>query len=339
MALFNKLSGPILYKDSDEMARQIEVLEALTEKASDPIKSRMLKDIKLLEYGKQGEESVLFELMNSFIPMLILRDLRFEYENLSAQIDYLVITRKVICIIECKNLFGDIEVNKAGDFIRTLSFNGKKVREGIYSPVTQNARHLELLKVVRKSSKSNILLKMMFEKQFDENYKSIIALANTKTILDVRKADKELRNQIIRNDQLITHIKNINNFSKNPISSDKQMHDIAEGFMKLHQPSNVDYTGKYKLELDSREESKVDKEDDNKSDERLYQELKGYRLEKSREEGVKAYHVFTNSQLDELVNNKPISLEQLMKVSGFGEVKVGKFGQDIIDIITKGTVN
>jgi len=185
MGFFDKLNAPILHKDSDEMIKQISILEELKEKASGKTKNLMLKDIKLLEYGKQGEESVLFELTNSFMPMLILRDIRIEHENLSAQIDFVVITRKITFIIECKNLFGDIQVNEAGDFIRTIQFGGNKIREGIYSPITQNKRHLEIIKVVRKNSQTSNLRKMMFEKYFDENYKSIIVLANTKTIIDL----------------------------------------------------------------------------------------------------------------------------------------------------------
>lgn len=363
MGFFDKLNAPILHKDSDEMIKQISILEELKEKASGKTKNLMLKDIKLLEYGKQGEESVLFELTNSFMPMLILRDIRIEHENLSAQIDFVVITRKITFIIECKNLFGDIQVNEAGDFIRTIQFGGNKIREGIYSPITQNKRHLEIIKVVRKNSQTSNLRKMMFEKYFDENYKSIIVLANTKTIIDVRKADKGIRNQIIRNDQLISHMKKVISNSKLEESSDKQMVERAEYFVKVHQPSKNDYISKYdmhpdkplekkveaeskvgakdevqvvyKIEAESKAESKREVKVEVKDEERLYQELKLYRLEKSREEGIKAYTLFTNKQLEELVEVRPETLEKLMGISGFGEIKVNKYGQDIVDIISK----
>lgn len=365
MGFFNKLNTPILHKDSDEMIKQIEILEELKGKASGKTKNLILKDIKLLEYGKQGEEAVLFELMNSFMPMLILRDLRMEHENLSAQIDFVVITRKVTFIIECKNLFGDIQVNEAGDFIRTIQFGGNKIREGIYSPITQNKRHLEIIKAVKKNNQNSILRKMMLEKYFDENYKSIIVLANTKTIIDVRKADKGIRSQIIRNDQLISHMKKVIDMSKSEESSDKLMVERAENFMKYHQPSKNDYTAKYDMHPDETLEKKAEiesevkvkaeielkieadvqadvesesgvKEDvEVKDEELLYQELKLYRLEKSREEGVKAYTLFTNKQLEELVETRPETLEKLMGISGFGEIKANKYGQDIVNIISK----
>ena len=58
--------------------------------------------------------------------MYILQDICIQHEDLSAQIDYLIVTRKRIYIIECKNLIGDIEVNSAGDFIRTYQLHGKE---------------------------------------------------------------------------------------------------------------------------------------------------------------------------------------------------------------------
>ena len=335
MGLFDKLKEPVLYKDSDVLENQIEILEELKEKASGEIKNQIQKEIRLLEYGKKGEETVLFELMNSFMPMLILRDLRIEYENTSAQIDFIVITRKIVYVIECKNLFGDLLVNESGDFIRTIHFNGKTVREGIYSPITQNKRHLEIIKAVRKEDKSNSLFKMMFEKYFEENYKSIIVLANSKTIINMRYTKKEMKKQIIRHDQLIKHIKDIDSFSKNSVRSDKDLYEIADSFMKLHKPNQYDYKEKYDLlKIQGEQDSDDQAEVAEKEQESLYDRLKAYRLEKSREEEIKAYMVFTNAQLDELVERKPENLEQLLELSGFGKVKISKYGEDLVKIIT-----
>ncbi len=57
-----------------------------------------------------------------------------------------MITPKVNFIIECKNLYGNIEITKNGDFIRTTKFNGHYNKEGIYSPIEQNQKHVKLLK-------------------------------------------------------------------------------------------------------------------------------------------------------------------------------------------------
>ena len=109
--------------------------------------------------------------------MYILHDLYFEYNDLQAQIDYLIITRKRVYVIECKNLIGNIEIDNSGNFVRTYELFGKKVKEGLYSPITQNERHRLVIKGLRGQDK-NILTKFLFEKNFDNNYKSVIVLAN-----------------------------------------------------------------------------------------------------------------------------------------------------------------
>ena len=49
----------------------------------------------------------------------------------------------------------------------------------------------------------------VFENGFTSNYKSIIVLANPKTILNAPKAPKNISNQVIKVDQLISYIKNL----------------------------------------------------------------------------------------------------------------------------------
>ena len=69
--------------------------------------------------------------------MFILHDLNLAFEGLSAQIDYLIVTRKCVFLLECKNLFGNIEINSNGNFIRRASHNKRYQTEGIYSPITR----------------------------------------------------------------------------------------------------------------------------------------------------------------------------------------------------------
>ena len=146
MGLFDKMKEPIFLKESSNAAGQLERLKALESKLNDKGRKKLRQEIRCVEYGIAGEKNIAFELRNSHMPMYILHDIYLEVEDLSAQIDYLVFTRKLCFVIECKNLMGNIEVNSRGDFIRTTEFGGRKKREGIYSPITQNQRHLDLMK-------------------------------------------------------------------------------------------------------------------------------------------------------------------------------------------------
>lgn len=67
----------------------------------------------------------------------------------------------------------------------------------------------------------------------------------------------------------------------------------------------------------------------------IYKELKQFRTEKSKEENIKPYFIYNNKQLLELIERKPVTLDALMQISGFGEIKVQKYGKSIIEILDK----
>lgn len=245
MGLFNKLSEPIFLKENSDAEKQLEKLKELETLLNEEGKAVLKQDIKCLEYGIIGEKNIAFELKNSHMPMYILHDVYLEYEDFSAQIDYLVFTKKLCFVIECKNLYGNIEINNSGDFIRTLEFGVKRKKEGIYSPITQNQRHLELMKKIKSEQKSNILTKFMVEKSFENIHKSVVVLANPKTVLNAKFAKKEIKDKVIRADQLVKYIKEMNDASKEATTSDDKMLSWVKSYLDLHKDVERDYTAKY----------------------------------------------------------------------------------------------
>lgn len=355
MKLFDKLQEPVFLKESSDALRQLEALKELEPGLTPEGQEKLRQDIKYLEYGIQGENQIAFELKNSHMPMYILHDIYLEDGDLSAQIDYLVVTRKLCFIIECKNLYGNIEINSNGDFIRTMEFGGRRRKEGIYSPVTQNARHLELLKKLKTESRGNIFSKFMTSRYFDDFYKSVVVLSNPKTVLNARYAKKEVKDKVIRADQLVAYIKEQCRLSKEEESSDERLKTWAESFLKMHKETEKNYTEKYRPYLLSVEEvhNQVTEEEEKTEetekaaetgktaevakdieDTPLYKELKDFRLRRSREEKIKPYFIFNNSQLAELIGRMPKDKKELQEVSGFGPVKAEKYGDDIIEIIS-----
>ncbi|MBP3507158.1 MAG: NERD domain-containing protein [Lachnospiraceae bacterium] len=258
MGLFDKIKEPIFLKETSSAKKQLLQLENLLNCASENQKSAIEDEIKFVKAGIYGEDQIAFELKNSHIPMLILHDLFLQSGELTAQIDYLVVTRYGIFVLECKNLIGNIEINSNGDFIRTFKLGTKNIREGIYSPITQNRRHMELIKELRSKTKGNPITKAIFNDEFYKNYRSIVVLANPKTILNDRYAKKEIKQQVIRCDQLIEYIKHENeNIS---IMSEKRMEEIGNYFLNLHQEIEIDYTEKYHLTNDKNINTKIDNE-------------------------------------------------------------------------------
>lgn len=250
MGLFDKIKEPIILKHESAATVQLEELQKLLEDVKDAkAKTVLEREIQIVKAGILGENRILFELENSHMPFYILHDLQLEFQGLSSQIDFLVITRGRYFVIECKNLYGDITVNYSGDFIRTAW----KHKEGIYSPITQCKRHLDLIKQIRGNEKGNILTRALFERYFYENYRSIVVLANPKTILDVKYAPKNIREQVIRADQLIQYIQKINSESGVTLSSERDTEELANFFLRQHRTSKLDYTEKFREILSATE--------------------------------------------------------------------------------------
>jgi len=245
MALFGS-PKPVVLKEGSTAEEQLRQMEDAKGTLGPRAEARLEKDLRLVRAGIDGERRILYELKNSHMDIFILQDLFLEHEGLTAQIDFLVITPQRNFVIECKNLVGNIEINSRGDFIR--SFEGGK-REGIYSPITQSQRHLKLIKALRKAGRSTVA-NLVAGSSTDDVYRSLVVLANPKTILDDRYAKRGVKAQVIRADQLIETIKRINN-EKGP-GHDKTFRfvtqDCAEWFLAQHKPREIDSLAKYREE-------------------------------------------------------------------------------------------
>ena len=248
MGIFDKVKGPVFLKEDSNAEKQLLALQELAGKASGKLADQIEQEIRNVEAGIIGEKNILYELRNSHIPMFVIRDLYLEYDGLTAQIDFLIITRVHNYVVECKNLYGDIEVTSTGDFIRTTNFGKIFKKEGIYSPITQNKRHLELIKQIRVAERSNILSKALFEKWFYDNYRSVVVLANPKTVLNVKYAKKEVKEKVIRADQLVEIIRKIDADPNAAVGSENNTEALARYFLGIHKEVPVDYTAKFRIE-------------------------------------------------------------------------------------------
>lgn len=271
MGIFSK-PEVIILKESNSAKEYLELLEELLPKASEEIKSKIEKEIIIIKAGIAGENNILFELKNSNMDMYVLQDIYIETEDgRGAQIDFIVITEKIIFFIECKNLVGNIDIDSKGNFVRTVTYGRKKYKEGIYSPITQNERHMEIVKESKLENR-NLLTGMIVRKSFHSFNRSLVVLANPKTVLNDRYAKKEVKEKVIRADQLITTIKKVAAESRLPSSSKKEMKEIAESFLKRNQENRKNYIEKYEeltkeIELEKGNTSKVEELKDNSTEE------------------------------------------------------------------------
>ena len=262
MGLFDKIKEPVFLKEGSSAKEQLQALQQLLclaeELGAGEIKKQIEQEMRNLLAGIAGEEQILFELKNSHMPLWVIHDLYLEAENeagelQTAQIDFLVVTRQRNFLIECKNLYGDIEVNSAGDFVRTTEWSGRRKKEGIYSPITQNTRHLELLKKIRVEKAQGLLKKPLVASTFYDIHRAVVVLANPKTVLNAKYATKEIKSKLIRADGLIEYIKRVNREKGfgSEMSGEQDTAESAAFYLSLHKEPNIDYTKRFREALEA----------------------------------------------------------------------------------------
>jgi ATP-dependent DNA helicase RecQ len=68
------------------------------------------------------------------------------------------------------------------------------------------------------------------------------------------------------------------------------------------------------------------------NDDPLWQALKAKRLELAREQGVPPYVIFHDSTLLEIHNRKPQTLDEMGQISGIGQAKLQKYGDEFLQV-------
>lgn len=316
-----RFKNQVLYKEDTTTQKELDRMKEY-------LKTHPNKDlenkVKLFEYGLAGEKQVLYELLHSGIGMYILHNVSFEYKGKSAQIDFVVITARCTYFIECKNFIGNITINSKGDFVRTYMKNNRKVTEGTYNPITQSKRHLEIIKEENYDN-ANILYKMNFEKTFDSFHDYIVVMANPKTIINDKYAPKNIKERLVKADQIIECLKRLES-KRDPFRFEKDIKKVADVYIESNREKSL-------LKSFIAEDEKENIKGDNK--ETIRSELKKYRLQKAKSLNYKPYFIFNDQTLEEILSIMPRTLTDLKKISGLGDKKIEFYGQDIINIINE----
>lgn len=322
MGLFELFTETIFLKTDSDLQKKIEKLSELQREY--PNNKKIELDLMLCKLGLAGENEIEYELKNANLGMYVLHDITIKYEDLTAQIDYIVVTTGKIYLIECKNMVGNITVNERGDFIREINHQ----KEGIYSPLRQAERHVEILKKIWLSRKG-IFHKVFQEGKFDYWYVPLVVIANQKSILNTRYAPLEIKQKVIKADQLINYIKkDISTIDKKLLGSKKNTYEVANWLLSLDTPQKNDYS-KYEVEV-MPQDSNV-----NTLKEEIRNRLIEFRTRKAKEKNIPAYYIFTNEELEKILEKLPQTVEELRNLHILSEVKLKLHGEEIIEMIMK----
>ena len=318
-----RFKDTIFYKSNSDLQDRLDALTKLNEEY--PENNDILNEMYIVKKGLDGEKEISYQLQKANIGMYVLHDVKVKYEDLTAQIDYIVITPIFTYYIECKNLIGNITVNEKGDFIREYTFNGKKVKKGMYSPLRQVEAQKEVIRKIWESNTSS-LVKIFGSKNFDYYRRVLVVAANQETILNTSKAPSDIKYKVLRADALVRQIQYDldHRRSDDTFSSKKNMELTAQSYANLCVNENADYYKYYK-----------DKFCKNNIPDNLKERLMELRRTRSTEMKLPAYYIFTNDELDKLVKLRPTSIDELKKLNILTPVKVKAHGESIINEINK----
>lgn len=321
-----RFKDTVFYKESSDLQDKYNALIKLNEEY--PNNDDLLCELYIVKKGLDGENEIAYQLKKSHIGMYVLRDLKFQYEDLTAQIDYVIITPVFIYYIECKNLVGNITVNEKGDFIREVTINGKKVKKGMYSPLRQVEAQREVLRKIWNTEVGKFT-KLFATSKFDYYRRVLVVAANHETILNTSHAPKDMQYKILRADSFIRQMEyELEHINKDEIlSTRKEMEELAQSYLQLSVKENINYYDYYKNKF-CMNKNTIDNH-------RLREQLIQFRKNRSKEMGLPAYYIFNNDELDQLIELKPKTLNELKNAKILSPIKIKTHGESIIEEINK----
>lgn len=320
-----RFKDTVFYKENSDLQDKYDALKKLNDEY--PNNEDLLSELFIVKKGLDGENEIAYQLKKAHIGMYVLRDIKVKYEDLTAQIDYVIITPVYTYYVECKNLVGNITVTDKGDFIREFTVNGKKIKKGMYSPLRQVEAQREVIRKIWESNSSTIK-KFLASKNFDYYRRVLVVAANQDTILNTNRAPKEMKYKILRADSLIRQIEYDLNHRGNDeyLDSKKSMEEVAQSYVNLSNNEDINYYEYYKNKYCNN----VVPMNDNLKDRLI--ELRKFR---SSEMNIPAYYVFTNDELDKLVELRPKTINELKNANILTPVKIKTHGEVIINEINK----
>ena len=282
----------------------------------------------IVKKGLDGENEIEYQLKKAHIGMYVLRDIKVKYEDMTAQIDYVIITPVYTYYVECKNLVGNITVTDKGDLIREFTINGRKIKKGMYSPLRQVEAQREVVRKIWESN-SSAIKKFFASKNFDYYRRVLVVAANQDTILNTSRAPKEMKYKILRADALIRQIEYDLDHKGNDeyLESRKGMEEMAQSYIDLSSKEEINYYDFYKEKYCN----SINQKDNNDLKDRLIE----LRKARSSEMNIPAYYVFTNEELDKLIEVRPKTIEELKNANILTPIKIKTHGEKIIKEIIK----
>lgn len=347
MGIIDSLSEALRFKDTiflkkeSTLQEEYYALKKLNEEY--PNNKKIQKKLYTVKKGLEGENEIAYQLKKSNIGMYVLRDVKLKHNDLTAQIDYVIITPIFTYYVECKNLIGNIRVTYKGEFVREYNVGGKKIRKGMYSPLRQVEAQREVVRKIWEDSNSSII-KFFASKNFNYYRRVLVVAANQDAILNTNRAPKDMKYKVLRADSLVRQMEyDISHRDKDEIVESKNgMEKIAKSYLDICINENINYYNYYMNKYcnygeENKKEEKEDRQEklEKVTEEELKNILIEFRKNRAKKMNIPAYYIFTNKELEELIEVKPKAVEELRKSNILSEIKIRTHGKEIVDIFNR----
>lgn len=241
----------MIIKAADDKQPQLASLKTLVNHPSADIttQKRIKQEIRNIQAGIRGEEEAAYEMKVHYGESknwMVLHDLRFEYGDLSCQIDHLIINRWLdMWVCESKHFSEGIAINEHSEF---SAFFGNKPY-GVASPLEQNNKHILILQRALDSGVINLPKRMGFT--IKPKLKSLVLVSKKASITRPKKKIHGLE-CIVKNDQLYTFLDKDIDDKNNPLLMAKiigqdTLLDVANQITKIHKPIVFNWPSKFGL--------------------------------------------------------------------------------------------
>jgi hypothetical protein len=176
------------------------------------LKEKIFKDTNsaIQKSGQHQERSVAFFLRRAYKDhpqIFVINDLKFSFNNETAQIDHLIVYPFGFILIESKSIKGEIKVNELGEWSRSL---GDKWY-GMPSPIKQVEQQQKLLRKMLHANRVNLLGKLigLAQENFGGRCWNNVCVVSSDAIIHRESMPKPISEQLVKTEFLVDHLDHI----------------------------------------------------------------------------------------------------------------------------------
>ena len=329
-----------IFRANDMLNYSVRKLMEKQKTETSPLKNNAINyQILLYRIGEIGENKVLDELKYSFYPMHIFKDISINIGEFQCQIDFVILTKKAMYLIECKNTKSNVKIDGTGSFY--LVNEGKKNRT--FSVLNQ----IERQKMILEQLDLGVEIKEMYPIVVYANEETGIEIEDKDALRGIDVINLDRLNSLIREKEKdleeIYTVEEIEKIKNSLINPDIKNNDyLEEDTVKWEE-----YELRLLLEKNINEKKALEKIAEKNVLKNVKNEfngskisiaefkdvLKKYLERKSEKLGVTSSSLMTEVMRDEILEKMPTTVNQLSKLLVSNSIYFHKISNDLLAMI------